>query len=238
MQRAVLPPPRPAELPGSQPRSPPPPSQTPSPTNQGSVEVPAIADKPAAAGSGCLAALRARYGDQVRAVAVAGGDAACAVAEPVQVSALTISARGAGERRPVALQPPVTLACSMATAVAAWLETSVQPLARGYYDKDVTALQVGGGHECRRRNRKADGPLSEHATGQALDIFAISIGADPERLSIVVAKPAGHDPFLGAVRNSACGAFMTAIGPGSDAAHADHLHLDIQPRRASSRFCQ
>lgn len=160
------------------------------------------------------------------------------MAEPVQVSALTISARGAGERRTVALQPPVTLACSMATAVAGWLETSVQPLARGYYDRDVTSLQVGGGHECRRRNRKADGPLSEHATGQALDIFAIGIGADNKRMSIAVVKPADNGPFLSAIRQSACGAFMTAIGPGSDAAHADHLHIDIQPRRASSRFCQ
>jgi hypothetical protein len=32
---------------------------------------------------------------------------------------------------------------------------------------------------------------------------------------------------------------MTVLGPGADAAHANHLHVDIQQRRAkSSRFCQ
>ena len=45
--------------------------------------------------------------------------------------------------------------------------------------------------------------------------------------------------FVDAARQSACGAFMTVLGPGADAAHANHLHVDIQQRRAkSSRFCQ
>lgn len=111
-------------------------------------------------------------------------------------------------------------------------------MARGHYGRDLALLRVGGGHECRRRNRSADGPLSEHATGRALDVFAFEIGSGAERLSMEMAKPAGHESFLTALRNSACGAFVTALGPGSDATHADHLHVDIQARRASGRFCQ
>jgi hypothetical protein len=236
-QRSVLPPPRPAELPGSLRPSGSSPSQTPTPAaSEDKAEAPA--DQPAATDSACLTAFRARYGGTVRAVALPVGEVACAVTEPVELGTVSIRSGTKGEQRSVALQPPVTLACAMAAAVAEWLETSVQPLSRGYYGQDVTSVTVGGGHECRRRNRQSLGPLSEHATGRALDIFAIGLGTDPARTDIVVARPAGHDAFLKALRHSACGAFMTALGPGSDAAHADHLHLDIQPRRASSRFCQ
>ncbi|SFC75646.1 Extensin-like protein C-terminus [Bosea sp. CRIB-10] len=130
----------------------------------------------------------------------------------------------------------------MARAVSLWLDTSLQPLARGVFERELTALRVGGGHECRRRNRQTQGSMSEHATGQALDIFAFQLGEEKQGgLEVSVERPNGleHTRFLEAVRQSACGAFMTVLGPGSDAAHANHLHVDIQQRRAaSSRFCQ
>lgn len=167
-----------------------------------------------------------------------GQDAACAVVEPVVVEAMTL--RTTGEPLRITVQPPVTVSCAMATSVGKWLETSVQPLAKGYFTRELTSLRVGGGHECRRRNRSANGPLSEHSTGQALDIFAFVVGDGKSDGTIVVEKPhdANQEHFLAAIRQSACGAFMTSLGPGSDAAHANHLHVDIQPRRASSRFCQ
>lgn len=190
--------------------------------------------------SGCLARLVAIHGGGVRAAEIKPGqEAACSVVEPIVVEALMM--RTATEPLRVTLQPPATLSCAMATSVAQWLETSVQPLAKGYFTRDITALRVGGGHECRRRNRSATGPLSEHSTGQALDIFAFVIGDGKSDGTIVVEKPDGaiQERFLGAIRHSSCGAFMTSLGPGSDAAHANHLHIDIQPRRsASSRFCQ
>lgn len=190
----------------------------------------------------------------------AAQDAACTVVEPVVVEAMTVRLDGGGARR-IALQPPVTLSCATATVVAQWLDASVAPLALGHFARELTALKVGGGHECRRRNRSANGPQSEHATGSALDIFAFVLGAGtadagkpnagkPEGSkaeaakadgTVVVAKPEGstHERFLAAVRQSACGAFATSLGPGSDAAHADHLHVDIRMRRAAaSRFCQ
>lgn len=155
------------------------------------------------------------------------------------VKALALRTTGAAGVVP--FTPPVTLSCAMVKAVSEWLEDSVQPLARGHFSSDLTALRVGGGHECRRRNRASAGPVSEHATGKALDIFAFRLGEGKAAVDISVEKPAGLDQnrFLTAVRQSACGAFMTALGPGSDAAHANHLHVDIQERRTrASRFCQ
>jgi hypothetical protein len=180
------------------------------------------------------------HGSGVRATEIKPGhDAACSVVDPVVVEALTVRAGSVSVR--TSLQPPATLSCTMAKAVALWLETSVQPLAKGYFARELTELRVGGGHECRRRNRSTNGPLSEHSTGQALDIFAFVTGDGKADGTVVVEKP--HDGtqerFLAAIRQSACGAFITSLGPGSDAAHANHLHVDIQPRRsASSRFCQ
>lgn len=181
------------------------------------------------------------HGNRVRAAgaAIAGAEAACRIVEPVVVEALSV--RGAGAPRQIAFDPPVTLSCAMATSVAHWLDTSVQSLGRGYFERDLTGLKVGGGHECRRRNRSTAGPLSEHATGRALDIFAFVLGEEKASLKVVVEKPDGlvQNRFLDAVRQSSCGAFMTSLGPGADAAHANHLHLDIQARRAAStRFCQ
>ena len=190
--------------------------------------------------TGCLAALVAMHGGGVRAAEIKPGqEAACSVVQPIVVEALTV--RMVTGPMKITLQPPATLSCAMATSVALWLETSVQPLAKGYFARDMTTLRVGGGHECRRRNRSANGPLSEHSTGQALDIFAFVIGDGKSDGTVVVEKPDGatQERFLAAIRQSACGAFMTSLGPGSDAAHANHLHIDIQPRRASSsRFCQ
>ena len=42
------------------------------------------------------------------------------------------------------------------------------------------------------------------------------------------------------IRVAACGWFTTVLGPGSDAAHAEHLHVDILQHGSSDRYriCQ
>ncbi|WP_376984867.1 extensin family protein [Bosea sp. R86505] len=221
-QGLMLPPPRPPELTGK---------STPA-------DEPRPESGPAASLSSCVAALKLRHGAGVRITArPAGPDGACIVVDPVEVAALSVG-EGPGRRR-IEFQPPAILGCEMASAVAQWVETTVHPLAKGYFRRDLVALRVGGGHECRNRNRGAAGPLSEHATGRALDIFGFEIGEAPERLSVSVGLSPDHLNFLAAIRQSACGAFATTLGPGSDAAHADHLHVDIKVRgSAAGRFCQ
>ncbi len=241
----------PASIPFSERRPPPrPPELRPSmpdgagkPEPQGTMPAPAKAEDAAApAGpSSCLAALAAIPGNRVTPATPAPKDSepACRVIEPVRLEALAI--RGAGGGATISFEPPPLLSCAMARTLADWLDRSVQPLARGHFERDLTALRVGGGHECRRRNRASAGPVSEHATGQALDIFAFKLGNGDGASQVVVEKPSGlaQNRFLDAVRQSACGAFMTTLGPGSDAAHANHLHVDIQERRSrASRFCQ
>lgn len=192
--------------------------------------------------SACVRTLAAVAGNRIRpAVSAARPEAeGCRVVDPVVVEALAVrTADGPGQVR---LVPPPTVSCELAQAVSLWLDTSLQPLARGAFGRELTALRVGGGHECRRRNRQTQGQLSEHATGKALDIFAFQLGEEKQGgVAVSVERPSGLEQtrFLDGVRQSACGAFMTVLGPGSDAAHANHLHVDVQQRRAaSSRFCQ
>ncbi|MGO4667620.1 extensin-like domain-containing protein [Bosea sp. 2RAB26] len=203
-----------------------------------------VTSTPTPPGEGaCMRALAAIAGNRIRqpdAKQYRATDPACRVQEPVVVEALTYRASdGPGT---VVFAPPVTISCAMATTVSQWLDDTVQPLARGHFGRELSRLQVGGGYECRRRNRSTAGPVSEHATGQALDIFAFVMGEERSGgVRVMVEKPAGlaQDRFLKSVRQSACGAFATSLGPGSDAAHANHLHVDIQPRRsAAARFCQ
>ncbi|MDP3256266.1 extensin family protein [Bosea sp. (in: a-proteobacteria)] len=198
---------------------------------------PPTAPVPASSPSSCVAALQLRHGADVRVSArPPAADEACVVVDPVEVVALAVG--GDRDRRRVLLQPPAILSCEMASVVAQWVETTVHPLAKGHFGRDLVALRVGGGHECRRRNRGAGGPMSEHAKGRALDVFGFEIGEAPDRLSVSVRS--GDQPnFLAAIRQSACGAFATTLGPGSDAAHADHLHVDIKARNSpTGRFCQ
>jgi hypothetical protein len=210
----------------------------------------------------CTAGLSASHGDGVSPVDPAKLHArlepGCHVEEPVIVRSLTIRQGETTQR--LAFDPPATIACPLAAALARWAETGLQPLAQGHFGRALTGLRVGGGHECRRRNRSSTGPLSEHSTGRALDIFAFVLAEDGQderprggtgkevvsvkaaaTTAISVERPTGPAQlaFLEAVRQSACGAFMTVLGPGSDAAHANHIHLDIQARRSgASRFCQ
>lgn len=229
-----LPPPRPAEL---LPRAPVERNVVKPPQP----EQPAPAEPTPSSASTCLSRLAAIPGNRIEPAVseLAQADAACRVEEPVRLHALAL--RGNKAALTVTFDPAPLVSCAMASAVADWLDTSVQPLAQGHFAMGLTGLRVGGGQECRRRNRASAGPISEHATGQALDIFAFKLAEGGKSEVISVEKPSGlaQNRFLDGVRQSACGAFMTALGPGSDAAHANHLHVDIQARRSrASRFCQ
>src|SRR5262245_13176585 len=162
-------------------------------------------------------------------------DGACAIPLPVRLQSLAV---GADQIR-FSAEP--TLDCRLAERLADWIGNVVEPLARHHLGSGLAAIDTGPGYVCRNRNNEASGKLSEHAKGNALDIAAFVL-RDGRRLA--VRPPAGPTPaeaaFLGALRTTACGYFLTVLGPGSDAAHADHLHVDLgqHGRSTSYRICQ
>ena len=58
--------------------------------------------------------------------------------------------------------------------------------------------------------------------------------------ALAIGTPAegGEERFLAEVRTSACAFFRTVLGPGSNAEHGTHLHLDERERTAGHRLCE
>jgi len=163
-------------------------------------------------------------------------DTACVIEVPVRLQSIPAAPTGINLRLP---EEPV-LSCELAERLSDWLGNLVAPLIRGRMSADLTAVRTGPGYECRNRNGLADGKLSAHAMGKAVDIssFALSNGK-----SIPVKADGGEAAQVGlvvAIRTAACGWFTTILGPGSDAFHTDHLHLDILLHGTSDRYriCQ
>ena len=101
------------------------------------------------------------------------------------------------------------------------------------------SVYISTSYQCRRRNNSASGKYSEHAFGNAIDILGFGFR---DRGNIKVAPRAGDgsrdSAFQAAVRGGACAYFTTVLGPGSNAAHADHFHFDLAARRGGYRLCE
>jgi len=137
----------------------------------------------------------------------------------------------------IALPQGATLTCRTAEALARWV-TEVQVEAERTLKQKVTGLELGGTYVCRGQNHDVDAKLSEHAFANAVDVMAFTFAS---RAGIPVkAMPEGSDEaqFLSTVRGKACGFFRTVLGPGTNAAHANHLHLDERERTAGHRLCE
>ncbi len=125
--------------------------------------------------------------------------------------------------------PPVT--CPVAAALEIWRRDHVIPAARNILGSEVARIEHLGAFSCRRMYGGPDGPWSEHATANAIDIAAFIL-EDGRRIS-VLRDWAGDDPearFLRAIRDGACTSFATVLSPDYNAAHADHFHFDQDVR--------
>jgi hypothetical protein len=185
-------------------------------------------------GTACRAELMAMGADiEIAPETVAA--TACTVANPVALKSLrTPDGIVSFPGRPV-------LACPFAKQFATWVADIAAPVVAAHADARLAAFSTGPGFECRGRNGDSSAKMSEHASGNAIDIDALVL-ADKKRIAIAaVANPA--DPAhraLMALRVSACGYFTTVLGPGSNAAHATHYHFDlgIHGKSGNYRICE
>jgi hypothetical protein len=154
-------------------------------------------------------------------------DGACSVQDPVLVSSLPDGLQ---------VRPPSLMTCPLAEALARWSLDIVSAEADRQLDTAPTSLLIGTSYECR--NQRSGSKMSEHAFGNGVDIMGFEFA---KRAPISVGFQAEGSPesaFLSGVRQGACAVFTTVLGPGSDAAHGDHLHLDMRGRRGGYRICQ
>jgi hypothetical protein len=213
-----LPPPRPAEAP----------SPAPSPADQPQASPSATqADAPAAAPEmedTCLADLKAAGFEVDSAEQPQASNELCRIETPVRLKAIPVPTKPGTAVR---LTGQPLLACRFADRFGHWVGALVAPVIADIKSTELKAVRTGPGFQCRNRNRAANGKLSVHAQGLALDISAFDL-ADGSALWIRPEPDAAPDPALASVRKAACGWFTTILGPGTDKAHHDHLHVDIE----------
>ena len=136
----------------------------------------------------------------------------------------------------VEVKPPALMACPLAEGLARWVLDTVALEADRQLQSAATGLLIGTSYECR--SQRSGSKLSEHAFGNGVDIMGFEFA---RRGPIGVAQHADGSPesaFRAAVQKGACAVFTTVLGPGSDAAHGNHLHLDMRGRKAGYRICQ
>lgn len=120
------------------------------------------------------------------------------------------------------------MTCKQALAVALWERQVVQPAAFAELDQAVVGIDHYGSYSCRRIYGQEEGPVSEHALANALDVAGFRL-ADGTSISVL---SDWHDPgpkgrFLRRVRDGGCKVFLTVLSPDYNAEHANHLHLDM-----------
>ena len=134
---------------------------------------------------------------------------------------------------PLSPDAPATT-CPVAIAMELWKRDTLEPVAQEIFGSPVARIEHLGAYSCRRLYGRDEGPWSEHATANALDIGGFVL-EDGTRISVLSDWPGEGDKqrFLREVRDGACGAFSTVLSPDYNAAHADHFHFDMDSRWTS-----
>lgn len=157
------------------------------------------------------------------------GEGGCGVAAPVSLMAVVLQ-----DKRRIEIAPAPIMRCDLAARVGAFIRETVAPATEAY-GRRIRRVVTADSYDCRGRNRQAGAKLSEHATGDAIDLSAIEfVDGGVMRLADKT-----NDPTVAAaLKDSACARFSTVLGPGSDGYHEDHVHLDLAQRRNGYKICQ
>jgi len=147
-------------------------------------------------------------------------DQGCAILGTVQLASLPSDSASLG----VTNLGPVT--CEVSRAFTGWARFGVDRAARQILGSPVRSIETFGSYSCR--DVAGSGRRSAHATGAAIDISGFVL-EDGRRITVKAGWNGGtatERQFLRVVQQSACKRFGTVLGPGYNAAHEDHLHLE------------
>lgn len=173
---------------------------------------------------GALCGAPGLLGDRLEPIT--GRSSGCGIAEPVRLR----------EVDGVTLSAPATINCNTARALQTWLNDAAIP-AVGRSGGGITSLRVVASYACRTRNSQRGTRLSEHATGNAIDIAGIGLANGSELTVLGGWRDNRVGPVLREMHRGACGPFGTVLGPNSDRFHQDHFHFDVATYR-SGPYCR
>ena len=158
-----------------------------------------------------------------------GGPAGCGGPDVVYLERIILA-----DRTEVAIEPPATLRCETAEAVASFVRQDLAPAAAAM-GSALKAIENYDSYDCRGRNRITGAKLSEHGLANALDIRSLRL---KDGRVVRPTDPGAASEFRVAMKAAACNRFTTVLGPGSDGYHEDHIHIDRIERRGGYRLCQ
>ncbi len=123
---------------------------------------------------------------------------------------------------------PVT--CPLAETFAGWARFGADRAAQQILGSPIVRIETMGSYNCR--NIAGSGRRSSHATANAIDVSGFVL-ADGRRIT-VAGNWNDQSPkvrrFFATIQASACKRFGTVLGPAYNAAHRDHLHLELSGR--------
>jgi hypothetical protein len=162
-------------------------------------------------------------------------DKACTVNNPVSIAEI------ATPEGSVALPEKPILNCVFAKRFSSWVSDIAAPVVMAHAGSPLSSLATGPGYQCRGRNGDSTSKISEHAFGNAIDIAAFRLAnkkSVPVNAQSLGDKESGR--WMTALRISGCGYFTTVLGPGANAAHAEHFHFDlgIHGKSGNYRICE
>ena len=127
------------------------------------------------------------------------------------------------------------MTCPLAKNFAGWTRYAVQPAAEIAFGQKLVKIETMGTYSCRNIYGGRSGRLSQHAFANAVDVSAFVL-ADGRRVSVLGDWQGDQkaQKFFRLIKGSACKRFGTVLSPKYNAAHADHLHLDM----SGKGFCK
>ena len=124
--------------------------------------------------------------------------------------------------------------CSTASIFGDWIRFGVDRAARQMLGSPVARVETMGSYACR--NVAGTDRLSAHATASAIDISGFTL-ANGRHITVLGSWYSGTEDeraFLHTIHDSACKRFGTVLGPDYNAAHRNHLHVQLSP----TPFCR
>lgn len=143
-----------------------------------------------------------------------------------------VSLRGDDARLDLSNLGPVT--CPLAESFAAWARFGVDRAAQQILGSPLVRIETMGSYSCR--TVAGSDRLSAHASAAAIDVSGFVL-ADGRRITVAggwTRGSIGERRFLSLIHQSACKRFGTVLGPAYNAAHRDHLHLEL----SGTAFCR
>ena len=154
--------------------------------------------------------------------------AGCSAVGAVRLSQLK------SDRASLALSGLGPMTCPLAERLAGWARYGVDRAAQQILGSPLTKIETMGSYNCR--NIAGSQRRSAHATGNAIDVSGFVL-ANGRRITVAdnwTDRSPRVQSFFEAVHTSACKRFGTVLSPAYNAAHHDHLHLELSSRA----FCK